>query len=172
MIKNATHSNAVDSSEEEKFEKVVKINRVTKVCKGGKRLAFRALAIVGDLKGSVGISFGKAREVPVAIKQAVERANKLKETFQIINGTVQHSVKGKHGSAVVLIRPASDGTGLIAGGSVRILLEAAGFKNIVAKCLGSSNNPLNNALATLNALRKLKNVETEILKRNIQIKGN
>ena len=142
------------------MEKVVKINRVTKVNKGGKRLGFRALVIVGDQKGKVGIGLGKAKEVPIAIKKAIDRAKKSLQTVRIIEGTVPHEILGKHGSVRVKIRPAKPGTGVIAGGAVRTLLEAAGFKNVVAKSHGS-NNAINNARATLEGLLKLKDLNEE-----------
>lgn len=138
------------------FEKVVKIDRVTKVCKGGKRLGFRVLVVVGDQKGKVSVCSTKAREVPQAIRQAVEKAKKTLISVPLQKGSLQHQVVGKQGAAKVLIKPAPPGTGIIAGGAIRVVLEAAGYRNVVAKSQGSSN-PLNNAKATLNALQLINN---------------
>ena len=149
------------------FEKVVKINRVTKVCKGGKRLAFRALVIVGDQKGKVAIRSTKAREVPQAIRQAVEKAKKNLKDVIISNGSVLHEITGRQGAAKVMLKPAPPGTGIIAGGSIRVVLEAAGFKNVVAKSMGSSN-ALNNAMATLNALLKYRTIEEVAEQRGVK----
>ncbi|MBT5856402.1 30S ribosomal protein S5 [bacterium] len=142
------------------MEKVIRINRVTKVNKGGKRLAFRALVIVGDKKGQVSIALGKAKEVPIAIRKAIETAKKALAPVNIIKGTVPHEIIGKFGSAKVIIKPAPPGTGVIAGGSVRILLEAVGLKNVVAKSLGS-DNPVNTAKAALNGLQRMKDLKAE-----------
>ena len=137
------------------FEKVVKINRVNKVVKGGKRLAFRAFVICGDKNGSVGFGIGKSKEVPVAIKKAVEKAKKSLDKINVYEDTLPHEVRAKFGSSKVLIRPAKKGTGVIAGGAVRVILEAVGFKNVVAKSLGS-RNPINTAKAAKDALLKCK----------------
>lgn len=147
-------------SDDEYIEKVIKINRVNKVVKGGKRLAFRAFCIVGDQNGKVGLALGKSKEVPLAIKQGIERAKKNLCEIITIDGTLPHEVRGKFGSASVLIRPARKGTGVIAGGPVRVLLEAVGFQDVVAKSLGS-DNPINIAKAALNGLLSLKNYEDE-----------
>lgn len=137
--------------EKEDLDKVIKISRVTKVAKGGKRLAFRVLVISGDKCGRVGIGLAKAKEVPAAIRKAIEIAKKNYVDVKIINGTVPHQVTGKFCASKVIILPAQEGTGVIAGGSVRVLLEAAGFKNVTAKCLGSRNsfNAVNAALLAL-----------------------
>ena len=140
------------------FEKVVKINRVNKVVKGGKRLAFRAFVICGDKKGSVGFGIGKSKEVPVAIKKAIEKAKKSLNKINVFEDTLPHEVHAKFGSSKVLIRPAKKGTGVIAGGAVRVILEAVGFKNVVAKSLGS-RNPINTAKAAKVALLKCKHKE-------------
>lgn len=142
------------------MEKVIKINRVTKVCKGGKRLGFRALVIVGDKSGSVSIGLGKSKEVPIAIKKGIESARKTLQKFNIYDGTLPHEIMGRFGAAKVILKPAPKGTGVIAGGSVRILLEAAGLTNVVAKSLGS-DNAINTARAALNGLGALKNIEKE-----------
>ena len=152
--------NQGDTNTTEYFEKVIKISRVTKVCKGGKRMSFRALVIVGDQKGSVGVSAGKSKEVPAAIKQGVERAKKDFKKVNIINGTLPHPIIGNFGSAKVMLKPAAKGTGIIAGGAIRVLLEAVGLQNVVAKSLGSDNH-MNTAIATLNGLLLLKSKEKE-----------
>jgi len=146
--------------ENELIEKVIKINRVNKVVKGGRRLAFRAFVIVGDGKGRVGLALGKSKEVPSAIRQAMDRAKKKMVTIKIINGTIPHEVTGKFGAAHVLIKPAREGTGVIAGGAVRNLLEASGIHNVVAKSLGSENS-INMAKAALEGLLSLKDYEIE-----------
>ena len=136
-------------------EKVIKINRVTKVCKGGKRLAFRALVIVGDGNGTVGHGLGKARDVSESISKAVDDAKKNLVKVPIHNGTIPHEQKGKYGAGKVLIKPAADGTGVIAGGAMRAVLEIAGVHNVLAKSQGSSN-PHNVVKATVDALMKLR----------------
>ena len=144
-----------NDDEQSYFEKVVKINRVNKVVKGGKRLAFRAFVICGDKKGSVGFGIGKSKEVPVAIKKAIEKAKKSLEKINVYDETLPHEVYAKFGASKVLIRPAKKGTGVIAGGAVRVILEAVGLKNVVAKSLGS-RNPINTAKAAKVALLKCK----------------
>jgi small subunit ribosomal protein S5 len=148
------------AEEENVYEKVIKINRVNKVVKGGKRLAFRAFVISGDQKGNVGIGLGKAKEVPSAIKKGMDRAKKDYICVNIVNGTLPHKIVGRFGSSRVVLLPARPGTGVIAGGSVRILLEAAGYKNVVAKSLGSENT-INAARAAINGLINCKNLEKE-----------
>jgi len=140
------------------MEKVIKINRVTKVCKGGRRLAFRVLVIVGDLNGRVSVALGKAKEVPIAIRKGIERGKKSLQSVNIVGGTIPHTVVGKFGASQVIIKPAPTGTGVIAGGSVRILLEAVGLRNVVAKSLGSKN-PVNSARAALCGLASLMDLE-------------
>ena len=141
-------------------EKIIKINRVNKVVKGGKRLAFRVLVIVGDQKGSAGYGIGKSREVPLSIQKALQVAKKSLITFNFSNGTIPHEVKGKYGSTRVLIFPAPSGTGVIAGGAVKILLEAIGLKDVVAKTYGS-RNPINSVKATIQGLLQCKSLEEE-----------
>ena len=157
-----------DHSDKMAFEKVLKINRVTKVNKGGKRLAFRSLVVVGTQEGQVGISTGKGREVPQAIRQAVEKAKANLSKVLIEKGSVSHSVYAKYGAAKVLIKPARPGTGIIAGGSIRVLLEAAGYSDVIAKSLGASKNPINTAYAALACLKKLKKYEDVLKKRNVE----
>ncbi len=136
-------------------DKVVYINRVAKVVKGGRRFSFTALVVVGDGEGIVGIGKGKASEVPEAIRKAIEQAKKSLLQFPIKDKTIPHRVIGKFGSGTVVINPAVKGTGIIAGGAVRALLEVAGVQNVVAKSL-RSHNPFNSVKATLNGLASLK----------------
>ena len=155
-------------SEKQIQEKVVKINRVNKVVKGGKRLAFRAFVICGDSNGNVGLGLGKSKEVPSAIKKAVEKAKKSFIPINIYNETIPHIVEGKAGASRVIIKPAKEGTGVIAGGALRIILESLGVKNVVGKSLGS-RNPINLALASIDALKKCKVKIVEEQERNVQI---
>ncbi|OHE60839.1 MAG: 30S ribosomal protein S5 [Thermodesulfovibrio sp. RBG_19FT_COMBO_42_12] len=140
-------------------DKVVFINRVAKVVKGGRRFSFTALVVVGDGEGTVGIGKGKASEVPEAIKKAIEQAKKSLIRFPIKDATIPHRVIGRFGSGMVVVNPAVKGTGIIAGGAVRALLEVAGVHNIVAKSIGS-HNPFNSVKATLNGLISLKDPES------------
>lgn len=140
-------------------DKVVYINRVAKVVKGGRRFSFTALVVVGDGEGTVGVGKGKASEVPEAIRKAIEQAKKSLIKFPIKDGTIPHRVIGKFGSGTVVINPAVKGTGIIAGGAVRALLEVAGVQNVVSKSL-RSHNPFNSVKATLNGLASLKDPDT------------
>jgi len=139
-------------------DKVVFINRVAKVVKGGRRFSFTALVVVGDGEGTVGIGKGKASEVPEAIRKAIGQAKKSLVKFPLKDGTVPHRVTGRYGSGAVIMNPAVKGTGIIAGGAVRALLEVAGVQDIVAKSI-RSHNPFNAAKATLNGLLRLKDPE-------------
>jgi small subunit ribosomal protein S5 len=135
-------------------EKMVSINRVTKVVKGGRILGFAALTVVGDGDGGIGMGKGKAREVPVAVQKAMEEARRRMVKIGLKSGTLHHAVQGRHGAAKVLIQPASEGTGIIAGGPMRAVFEVMGVQNVLAKCFGSTN-PYNVVRATLNALRSM-----------------
>jgi small subunit ribosomal protein S5 len=139
-------------------ETVVRVNRVAKVVKGGKRFSFSALVVVGDRKGKVGFAIGKAGEVPEAIRKAVEQAKKNLVTVPMVEKTIPHLVNLQVGSAKVMLKPAAPGTGVIAGGSMRAVLELAGIHDILCKSLGS-NNPINVVMATIEALRSLKTAE-------------
>ena len=134
-------------------EKMIAVNRVTKVVKGGRIMGFAALTVVGDGDGRIGMGKGKAREVPVAVQKAMDQARRSMVRIPIKDGTLQHSVTGKHGAASVLMSPAKDGTGVIAGGPMRAVFDVMGIHNVVAKSLGSSN-PYNLVRATLDGLRK------------------
>jgi small subunit ribosomal protein S5 len=135
-------------------EKMISVNRVTKVVKGGRVLGFAALTVVGDDDGGVGMGKGKSREVPVAVTKAMEEARKKMIKVPLKNGTFHHAVVGKHGSSVVLIQPASEGTGISAGGAMRAVFEVMGVHNVLAKCLGSTN-PYNVVRATINGLQQM-----------------
>ncbi|TNF54163.1 MAG: 30S ribosomal protein S5 [Nitrospiraceae bacterium] len=140
-------------------DKVVFINRVAKVVKGGRRFSFTALVVVGDGDGHIGVGKGKAKEVPEAIRKAVEQAKISLVKIPIKNGTISHEITGIFGAGRVVMKPATQGTGLIAGGAVRALMEVAGINNIVAKSLGT-HNPFNTIKAALDGLTKLKDAET------------
>jgi small subunit ribosomal protein S5 len=136
------------------IEKMISINRVTKVVKGGRIMGFAALTVVGDGDGSIGMGKGKSKEVPVAVQKSMEEARRKMIKVSLKNGTLHHTVIGRHGAAKVYMQPASEGTGIIAGGAMRAVFEAVGVHNILAKCIGSSN-PYNVVRATLNGLQAL-----------------
>lgn len=149
---------------DEFIEKLVAVNRTAKVVKGGKQFGFTALTVVGDGAGRVGIGFGKAREVPVAISKAMAAARKNMASVALRNDTLHYPVKGVHGATHVFMQPASEGTGVIAGGAMRAVLECAGVRNVLAKSYGS-RNPINVVRATMNGLLAVQSPETIAAKR-------
>ena len=167
VTKVATSMPRVDPSELELSEKLVSLNRVTKVVKGGKNLHFRALVVVGDGKGHVGVGLGKAREVPEAIRKAGVAAKKSLITVVLKKNTIPHEILAKFGSAKVLLKPAPPGTGVIAGGGVRAVVEAAGVKDILTKSLGCAN-PVNVTKATITALANLRDPQEAIKMRRAE----
>jgi small subunit ribosomal protein S5 len=154
----------IDPSTLELTDRVVHINRVAKVVKGGRRFSFSALVVVGDGNGHVGSGLGKANEVPEAIRKGIEHAKRNLIKVPIINKTIPYEVMGKYGAAKIMLKPASEGTGVIAGASVRAIAESAGIQNILTKSLGS-NNPYNLIKATLQAISQLRVPEEMVEKR-------
>ena len=157
-----------DDDRNQYLERVVTINRVAKVVKGGRRFSFTALVVVGDGNGTVGVGYGKAKEVPAAIAKGVEEAKKSFFRVPRSEGTIPHPVQGEKAAGVVLLRPASPGTGVIAGGPVRAVLECAGIHDVLSKSLGSSN-PINIVHATVEALRMLERPEQVAARRGLPI---
>lgn len=149
-------------------EKLITINRVAKVVKGGRVFGFAALTVVGDGDGRVGMGQGKAREVPVAVQKAMDDARRNMVKVNLKQGTLHYSVVGEHGAAKVIMRPASEGTGVIAGGAMRAVFEVAGVQNVLAKCIGSSN-PINVVRATIKALRSINNPAEMAAKRGKKV---
>jgi small subunit ribosomal protein S5 len=146
------------------MEKLVAVNRVAKVVKGGRQFGFTALTVVGDGNGKVGFGYGKAREVPLAIQKAMEKARANLTTVAITNGTLQYPLNARHGAAKVYMQPASEGTGVIAGGAMRAVFEAVGVHNVLAKCNGS-RNPINLVRATISGLKNMKSPQDIAAKR-------
>lgn len=151
--------NRREREQSELKDQVVAVNRVTKVVKGGKNLSFSALVVVGDENGLVGFGTGKAKEVPQAIRKAIDSAKKNMVRVPLSGTTIPHQIVGRYGSGMVLLKPASEGTGVIAGGPVRAVVEKAGIRNILTKCI-RTNNPHNVVRATFEALKGLKNPDT------------
>jgi small subunit ribosomal protein S5 len=153
-----------NQAQDEFLEKLVAVNRTAKVVKGGRQFGFTALTVVGDGAGRVGFGFGKAREVPVAISKAMAQARKNMVNVALKNDTLHFAIKGEHGATIVYMQPASDGTGVIAGGGMRAVLECAGVRNVLAKSYGS-RNPINVVRATVNALANIRSPEDIAAKR-------
>lgn len=149
---------------EELQEKLVAVNRVAKVVKGGRQFGFTALTVVGDGEGQVGYGYGKARELPLAIQKAMQAARKNMKKVNLKQDTLQYDMVGRHGATKVFMKPASDGTGIIAGGAMRAVFECAGVRNVLAKSYGS-RNPINVVRATLNALTQMRSPEQIASKR-------
>ena len=151
------------------LEKLVTVNRVAKVVKGGRQFGFTALTVVGDGEGRVGYGYGKAREVPAAIQKAMESARKNMISVALKEGTLQYPLTARHGAAKVYMQPASEGTGIIAGGAMRAVFEVVGVHNVLAKCIGSSN-PMNVLRATIRGLEQMRSPEDVASKRGKTIK--
>jgi len=151
------------------LEKLVAVNRVAKVVKGGRQFGFTALTVVGDGDGRIGFGYGKAREVPVAIQKAMDAARKDMKTINLKDSTLQYPINARHGAAKVYMQPASEGTGIIAGGAMRAVFEVVGVHNVLAKCIGSSN-PINVLRATIKGLASMQSPEDIATKRGKTVK--
>ena len=161
-------SNKVESQAGDLNEKLIAVNRVSKVVKGGRIFSFTALTVVGDGNGRVGFGYGKAREVPAAIQKAMEKARRNISEIQLKGNTLQHPVKGRHSGSKVYMQPASEGTGIIAGGAMRAVLEVVGVQNVLSKAYGSTN-PINVVRATLDALESMNSPEQIAAKRGLSV---
>ncbi len=150
------------------IEKLINVNRVAKVVKGGRIFGFSALTVVGDGNGRVGFGMGKAREVPIAIQKAMESARRNMRKVKLNGSTLQYPLVGRHGAAKVHMQPASDGTGIIAGGAMRAVFEVVGVHNVLAKCIGT-NNPVNVVRATVNGLTEMTDAESVAAKRGKKV---
>ena len=158
----------VESQTGDLNEKLIAVNRVSKVVKGGRIFSFTALTVVGDGNGRVGFGYGKAREVPAAIQKAMEKARRNISDIQLKGNTLQHPIKGRHSGSKVYMQPASEGTGIIAGGAMRAVLEVVGVQNVLSKAYGSTN-PINVVRATLDALENMNSPEQIAAKRGLSV---
>jgi small subunit ribosomal protein S5 len=158
----------VESQTGDLNEKLIAVNRVSKVVKGGRIFSFTALTVVGDGNGRVGFGYGKAREVPAAIQKAMEKARRNISEIQLKGNTLQHPIKGRHSGSKVYMQPASEGTGIIAGGAMRAVLEVVGVQNVLSKAYGSTN-PINIVRATMDALESMKSPEQIAAKRGLNV---
>jgi len=149
-------------------EKLVSVRRTAKVVKGGRIFNFSATTVIGDGKGKIGVGRGKAREVPQAIKKALEKARRNMVQVQLCDGTIHHAIKANHGASIVVMQPAPEGKGILAGGAMRAVFEVAGVQNISAKCLGSTN-PVNVVWATLKGLQEIRSPEQIAQKRGLRV---
>ena len=158
----------VESQTGDLNEKLIAVNRVSKVVKGGRIFSFTALTVVGDGSGRVGFGYGKAREVPAAIQKAMEKARRNISEIQLKGNTLQHPIKGRHSGSKVYMQPASEGTGIIAGGAMRAVLEVVGVQNVLSKAYGSTN-PINVVRATMDALESMNSPEQIAAKRGLNV---